>query len=156
MQTTDMAISQVETNAYETARLSEQVSKDAEQGGESEKNESHPGHAETERSRLGVSEQQQVEALIEQGTEIPYQESASSGAATIQFKKAVLSLKVTPLITPDNRLILDINVKKQRVGQVIVTTGGVNVPSIDTSEITTTVFIGDGQTVEVRIEERPM
>lgn len=89
----------------------------------------------------------QQEAMIEQGTEIPYQEAASSGAATIQFKKAVLSLKVTPLITPDNRLILDINVKKDRVGQVIVTTGGVNVPSIDTSEITTTVFIGDGQTV---------
>jgi type IV pilus assembly protein PilQ len=89
----------------------------------------------------------QQEAMIEQGTEIPYQEAASSGAATIQFKKAVLSLRVTPLITPDNRLILDINVKKDRVGQVIVTTGGVNVPSIDTSEITTTVFIGDGQTV---------
>ena len=89
----------------------------------------------------------QQEAMISQGTEIPYQEAASSGAATIQFKPAVLSLKVTPLITPDNRLILDINVKKQRVGQVIVTTGGVNVPSIDTSEINTTVFIGDGQTV---------
>jgi type IV pilus assembly protein PilQ len=89
----------------------------------------------------------QQEAMIEQGTEIPYQEAASSGAATIQFKKAVLSLKVTPLITPDNRLILDINVKKDRVGQVIVTSGGVNVPSIDTSEINTTVFIGDGQTV---------
>jgi type IV pilus assembly protein PilQ len=89
----------------------------------------------------------QQEAMIEQGTEIPYQEAASSGAATVSFKKAVLSLKVTPLITPDNRLILDINVKKDRVGQVIVTTGGVNVPSIDTSEINTTVFIGDGQTV---------
>ncbi|MEO8309116.1 MAG: type IV pilus secretin PilQ [Pseudomonadota bacterium] len=89
----------------------------------------------------------QQEAMISQGTEIPYQEAASSGAATIQFKPAVLALKVTPLITPDNRLILDINVKKQRVGQVIVTTGGVNVPSIDTSELTTTVFIGDGQTV---------
>ena len=59
----------------------------------------------------------------------------------------MLALKVTPLITPDNRLILDINVKKDRVGQVVVTTGGVNVPSIDTSELTTTVFIGDGQTV---------
>jgi type IV pilus assembly protein PilQ len=89
----------------------------------------------------------QKEALIAQGTEIPYQEAASSGAATIQFKKAALSLRVTPLITPDDRLILDINVKKDRVGTVIVTTGGVNVPSIDTSELTTTVFIGDGQTV---------
>jgi len=89
----------------------------------------------------------QQEATISQGTEIPYQEAASSGAATIAFKKAVLELKVTPLITPDNRLQLEINVKKERVGTVIVTTGGVNVPSIDTSEISTTVFMGDGQTV---------
>jgi type IV pilus assembly protein PilQ len=89
----------------------------------------------------------QKEAVISQGTEIPYQESASSGAATIQFKSALLQLKVTPLITPDNRLILDINVKKDRVGQVIVTSGGVNVPSIDTSTLTTTVFVADGQTV---------
>jgi type IV pilus assembly protein PilQ len=89
----------------------------------------------------------QKEALIEQGTEIPYQEAASSGAATIQFKKAVLSLRVTPLITPDNRLLLDINVQKDRVGQVLVTAGGVNVPSIDTSEISATVFVADGQTV---------
>jgi type IV pilus assembly protein PilQ len=89
----------------------------------------------------------QKEAVISQGTEIPYQEAASSGAATIQFKEAVLELRVTPLITPDNRLILDLNVKKDRVGTVIVTSGGVNVPSIDTSEITTTVVLGDGETV---------
>ena len=52
--------------------------------------------------------------------EIPYQQSASSGATTIQFKKAVLSLKVTPQITPDNRIILDLDVKKDSVGQVVV------------------------------------
>jgi type IV pilus assembly protein PilQ len=89
----------------------------------------------------------QKEASIEQGVEIPYQESASSGATTIQFKKAVLSLKVTPQITPDNRIILDLNVKKDSVGQVIVTSGGVNVPSIDTREIATQVLVNDGQTV---------
>jgi type IV pilus assembly protein PilQ len=89
----------------------------------------------------------QKEASIEQGVEIPYQESASSGATTIQFKKAVLSLKVTPQITPDNRIILDLNVKKDSVGQVIVTSGGVNVPSIDTREISTQVLVNDGQTV---------
>ena len=89
----------------------------------------------------------QKEAIIEQGTEIPYQQSASSGAATIQFKKAVLSLRVTPLITPDNRVVLDLNVKKDSVGQVIVTSGGVNVPSIDTSEISNQVIVADGQTV---------
>ena len=89
----------------------------------------------------------QKEASIEQGVEIPYQESASSGATTIQFKKAVLALKVTPQITPDGRIILDLNVKKDSVGQVVVSSGGVNVPSIDTREITTQVLVNDGQTV---------
>lgn len=89
----------------------------------------------------------QREASIEQGVEIPYQEAASSGATTIQFKKAVLSLKVTPQITPDNRIILDLNVKKDSVGQVVVSSGGVNVPSIDTREISTQVLVNDGQTV---------
>jgi type IV pilus assembly protein PilQ len=98
-------------------------------------------------SRPKITAANQQEAVISQGTEIPYQEAASSGAATIQFKKAVLELRVTPLITPDNRLQLDINVKKDRVGTVVVTTGGVNVPSIDTSQLQTTVFMGDGQTV---------
>jgi type IV pilus assembly protein PilQ len=88
----------------------------------------------------------QQEAYIEQGQEIPYQEAASSGAATIQFKKAVLSLRVTPQINPDNTLKLKINVKKDRVGQVIVGAGGVNVPSIDTSEIDTEIVMGDGET----------
>jgi type IV pilus assembly protein PilQ len=89
----------------------------------------------------------QREASIEQGVEIPYQEAASSGAATIQFKKAVLSLRVTPQVTPDNRIILDLNVKKDSVGQVIVGGAGQQVPSIDTREITTQVLVNDGQTV---------
>jgi len=89
----------------------------------------------------------QREASIEQGVEIPYQESASSGATTISFKKAVLALKVTPQVTPDNRIILDLNVKKDSVGQVIVGGAGSQVPSIDTREITTQVLVNDGQTV---------
>jgi type IV pilus assembly protein PilQ len=89
----------------------------------------------------------QREANIEQGVEIPYQESASSGATTTQFKKAVLSLKVTPQITPDNRIILDLNVKKDSVGQIFVGLGGAQIPSIDTREITTSVIVNDGQTV---------
>jgi type IV pilus assembly protein PilQ len=89
----------------------------------------------------------QKEAYIEQGTEIPYQEAASSGATTVSFKKAVLSLKVTPLITPDNRIILDLFVTKDSVGQVVVTSGGANVPSIDTRKMSTRVMVGDGQTV---------
>jgi type IV pilus assembly protein PilQ len=89
----------------------------------------------------------QKEATIETGTEIPYQQSASSGATTISFKKAVLSLKVTPQITPDNRIILDLDVKKDSIGTITVTSGGVNVPSIDTKEIITQVLMNDGQTV---------
>src|ERR1700722_17866324 len=89
----------------------------------------------------------QKEASIEQGVEIPYQQSASSGATTISFKKAGLSLKVTPHITPDNRIILDLDVRNDSIGTITVTSGGVNVPSIDTKEIATQVLVNDGQTV---------
>jgi type IV pilus assembly protein PilQ len=87
------------------------------------------------------------EAVIEQGTEIPYQESASSGATTTQFKKAVLSLKVTPQITPDDRIILDLTVSKDSVGQILPSATGGAVPSIDTRNVTTQVLVNDGQTV---------
>lgn len=89
----------------------------------------------------------QKQAIITQGTEIPYQESASSGATTTQFKKAVLSLKVTPLITPDNRVILDLDISKDSVGQNVQSATGGSVPSIDTRQITTQVLVNDGQTV---------
>jgi len=89
----------------------------------------------------------QKEAMIEQGTEIPYQESASSGATTTQFKKAVLSLKVKPQITPDNRIILDLTVTKDSVGQLVQSATGGQVPSIDTRTLTTQVLVNDGQTV---------
>ena len=87
------------------------------------------------------------EAYIEQGTEIPYQESSSSGATTTQFKKAVLSLKVKPLITPDNRIILDLTVSKDSVGQLVQSATGGQVPSINTQSIITQVLVNDGQTV---------
>ena len=89
----------------------------------------------------------QKQATIMQGVEIPYQESASSGATTTQFKNAVLSLKVTPLITPDNRVILDLDVADDSVGQQVTSATGGTVPSIDTREIITQVLVGDGQTV---------
>jgi len=89
----------------------------------------------------------QKQATIAQGVEIPYQESASSGATTTQFKKAVLSLKVTPLITPDNRVILDLDVSDDSVGQLVQSATGGTVPSIDTREIITQVLVNDGQTV---------
>jgi type IV pilus assembly protein PilQ len=89
----------------------------------------------------------QKEALIEQGVEIPYQEAASSGATTTQFKKAVLSLKVKPLITPDGRIILDLYVTQDSVGQLVQSATGGQVPSINTRSITTQVLVNDGQTV---------
>jgi type IV pilus assembly protein PilQ len=59
----------------------------------------------------------------------------------------VLSLKVTPQITPDNRIILDLDVRDDAVGTIVVASGGVNVPSINTREISTQVLVNDGQTV---------
>ena len=90
----------------------------------------------------------QKEAKIEQGVEIPFQQSSSSGATTIQFKKAVLSLTVTPQITPDNNIIMDLAVHKDSVGEIISTGGlGGTVPSIDTRNVETQVLVADGQTV---------
>ena len=90
----------------------------------------------------------QKEASIKQGVEIPYQQSASSGATTIQFKEAVLELTVTPQITPDNNIIMDLSVSKDNVGEVISTGGlGGTVPSIDTRSVVTQVLVADGQTV---------
>jgi type IV pilus assembly protein PilQ len=89
----------------------------------------------------------QKEATIMQGVEIPYQQSASSGATTTQFKNAVLSLKVTPLITPDNRVVLDLDVSDDSVGQLVSSATGGSVPSIDTRQIITQVLVNDGQTV---------
>jgi type IV pilus assembly protein PilQ len=89
----------------------------------------------------------QKQASIMQGVEIPYQESASSGATTTQFKNAVLSLKVTPLITPDNRVILDLDISDDSVGQQVTSATGGSVPSIDTRSIITQVLVNDGQTV---------
>lgn len=89
----------------------------------------------------------QKEAFIKQGVEIPYQESASSGATTTQFKEAVLSLTVTPQITPDNRIIMDLKVTKDSVGQVVSNERGGQVPSIDTRSVETQVLVDNGQTV---------
>ena len=89
----------------------------------------------------------QKEARIEQGVEIPYQESASSGATTTQFKKAVLSLTVTPQITPDNNIIMDLLVSKDNVGELTPSATGGLVPSIDTRAVETQVLVRDGQTV---------
>jgi type IV pilus assembly protein PilQ len=81
-------------------------------------------------------------AVISQGTEIPYQTAAASGATTISFKPAVLELAVTPRITPDDRIIMDLEVRKDSVGQVFA-----NIPSIDTKKVTTQVLCDNGDTI---------
>ena len=86
----------------------------------------------------------QKEAVIEQGVEIPFEESSSSGQTTITFKKAVLSLKVTPQITPDESIILDLEVKQDSVGELF---GLDNIPSIDTREVATQVLVENGETI---------
>jgi type IV pilus assembly protein PilQ len=88
-----------------------------------------------------------AEARISQGVEIPYQESSSSGATTTQFKEAVLSLTVTPQITPDDRIIMDLVVTKDSVGEIVPTGTGGFVPSIDTRDVQTSVLVNDGETV---------
>ncbi|MEO8316062.1 MAG: type IV pilus secretin PilQ, partial [Pseudomonadota bacterium] len=95
-------------------------------------------------SKPSITARTGQKAYIEAGTEIPYQEAASSGATTVQFKKAVLSLEVTPQINPDNTLILKIIVHKDSVGQTLGGAGGS--PSIDTRELNTEINIRDGET----------
>lgn len=82
-------------------------------------------------------------AVIKSGTEIAYREATSSGAAAVSFKEAVLQLEVTPQITPDNRIIMDLNVSQDSVGAF--TPSGE--PSIDITQVETQALVGDGQTL---------
>lgn len=89
----------------------------------------------------------QRKAKISQGTEVPYLQSSASGAANITFKPAVLSLEVTPQITPDDKIIMDLEVKKDRVGQYVRTGVGLTeAPAIETQSVTTQVLVGNGET----------
>ena len=81
-------------------------------------------------------------AFIESGTEIPYEQSTSSGATSIVFKPAVLRLEVTPQITPDDRIIMDLVISQDSVGEVFN-----NIPSIDTNAVETQVLVDNGETV---------
>ncbi len=86
----------------------------------------------------------QVKALIEQGTELPYQQATSSGATSIAFRKANLKLEVTPQITPEGNIILNVDVNKDSVGRA--TTNGF---AIDTKHIQTQVLVENGGTVVI-------
>ncbi len=93
-----------------------------------------------------ISTANQKKARIEQGVEIPYVQAASSGATTVEFKKAVLSLEVTPQVTPDNKIILDLTVTQDTEGKVVQTPTG-NAVAIDTQRITTQVLVDNGETI---------
>ena len=84
----------------------------------------------------------QKTASIRQGVEIPYQEATASGATNVSFQEALLALDVTPQITPDDRIIMDLEVSQDTVGEVFA-----GVPSIDTQSVTTQVLVDNGETV---------
>lgn len=87
------------------------------------------------------------EAEIKSGTEVPYQESSANGETTIAFKEAVLKLQVTPSITPDDRIIMKLQINQDSVGGNVPTGNGGEVPVIDTTQLTTQVLVGNGETV---------
>jgi len=95
--------------------------------------------------RIITGDKQQ--ATIKSGTEVPYQEGAASGATTTAFKEAVLKLEVTPNITPDDRILLDLVVNQDSVGEFVPSGTGGLIPTIDTTELTTQVLVGNGETV---------
>jgi type IV pilus assembly protein PilQ len=81
-------------------------------------------------------------ASIQTGTEIPYQEASSSGASSVSFKAAVLKLEVTPQITPDDRIIMDLKINQDSIGEVFN-----GIPSINTNALETQVLVENGETI---------
>lgn len=101
------------------------------------------GHAEiVSQPKLITGDKQQ--ATIESGTEIPYQEASASGATSTSFKEAVLKLDVTPQITPDDRIIMDLVINQDTIGDRDLSSG---IPTIDVTQLETQVLVGNGQTV---------
>ncbi|MBL4680524.1 MAG: hypothetical protein JKY88_07350 [Pseudomonadales bacterium] len=93
-------------------------------------------------ARPKVITQDKQEATISSGVQIPFQEASSSGATTTQFKSATLELSVRPQITPDDRIIMELNVKQDTVGAVFN-----GVPSINTNSVKTQVLVDNGATI---------
>jgi type IV pilus assembly protein PilQ len=91
-----------------------------------------------------VTTTNQQKATISAGTEIPYQQSTSSGATSVAFKSAVLSLEVTPQITPDQKIIMDLEVKKESIALDVPRINGV--PAIATQKVQTQALVGNGET----------
>jgi type IV pilus assembly protein PilQ len=97
-----------------------------------------------------VVTQDNGKASIEQGTEIPYVTPGTANSpATVQFKKAVLRLDVTPQITPDNRVTMIVEIRKDSVGQLVNLGNGFTVPAIDTKNVTTQITVNNGDTAVI-------
>jgi type IV pilus assembly protein PilQ len=95
----------------------------------------------------GLFEVPQKEAVISQGKEFPYQQASASGATNTQFKEAVLQLKVTPQITPDDHIIMDIAVNKDALNTTATNNNGE--PAIDTQKVESQVLVNDGETIVI-------
>ena len=87
------------------------------------------------------------QASIKSGTQVPYQESSANGETTTSFKEAVLRLEVIPNITPDDRILLDLVINQDSVGDLVPSGTGGAIPTIDTTQLTTQVLVGNGETV---------
>ena len=86
-------------------------------------------------------------AIIESGSQVPFLEASSAGNTNIQFEDATLKLEVTPLITPDNRIVMELKVNQDSIGQFVPSGIGGLVPTIDTTSVETEALVGDGQTL---------
>lgn len=87
------------------------------------------------------------EATIQSGVEVPYLEATSSGAASVTFREAVLELKVTPQITPDNNIIMSLSIEQNSVGDLFSVSGTTEVPTINVNTLTTKVLVNNGETI---------
>lgn len=86
-------------------------------------------------------------AIIKSGTQIPYQQSSANGQTTVNFEEAVLGLEVTPNITPDDRIMLELSITQDTIGALVAGENGSQIPTIDTTSLETNVLVGNGETV---------
>lgn len=103
-------------------------------------------------ARPRVITSNQKKAIIQQGQEIPYQQATSSGATSVSFKDAVLSLEITPQITPNNKIILTVKANEDTQGQSITvgssaTTGSTTIPIINTESVESSILLNDKETI---------
>lgn len=98
-------------------------------------------------ARPRVITSNQKKAIIQTGEEIPYQEATSSGATSVTFKNAVLSLEITPQITPNNKIILDLKATEDTRGSNVATGTNTTIPAINTQEVQSNILLNDRETI---------